>query len=266
MTLRRHDGNVMDGGRGPPFGEEIDMDLVEKALGEFLAGAPDLEMARAALSRETVIRQIMAETSEPRDIVTDMVDAARSMGEEAVLGLTDGEPTTLRDALSRYVEQLEGMGDVIANPDPGVIVDELNAILTYPWSQEEAVIALHDDNMSVKLEIGYPEDDEHVVIKVGGHEVARANHDEHGWEGMELSVSTAEAVHRAVLARVIADRDHHIQLSSAQVTELTMWLARVPRSGSVQIHDRLTVEAVEGGGILVRTRPYQYIPAPKTRV
>lgn len=40
-------------------------------------------------------------------------------------------------------------------------------------------------------------DDEHVVIEVDGSEVASANHDEHGWSGMDAVVRTAVAVAEA---------------------------------------------------------------------
>lgn len=41
-------------------------------------------------------------------------------------------------------------------------------------------------------------DDDHVVVEVDGAEVASANHDEHGWSGMDAVVATALAVAKAV--------------------------------------------------------------------
>lgn len=40
-------------------------------------------------------------------------------------------------------------------------------------------------------------DDETVVIEINGEEVASANHDEHGWSGMDAVVKTAVAVAEA---------------------------------------------------------------------
>lgn len=88
----------------------------------------DLEEAKRALVRETVIRDVMAQSGEDRQTVTDMIGAMESMDQEAVLDLTEGEPTTLADALSRYVDILE-TGD----PDPERIAGELSALLAYPW-------------------------------------------------------------------------------------------------------------------------------------
>ena len=40
-------------------------------------------------------------------------------------------------------------------------------------------------------------DDDHVSIEVDGRAVASANHDEHGWSGMDAVIKTATAVARA---------------------------------------------------------------------
>lgn len=98
----------------------------------WLAGARDLDRVRAALVREHAIRHVMAETGETRKVVTDLIGAAESMGQEAVLDLTEGKPTTLRDALERYTERLEAA--LAADPGSvGDVVAELGALLTYPW-------------------------------------------------------------------------------------------------------------------------------------
>jgi hypothetical protein len=40
-------------------------------------------------------------------------------------------------------------------------------------------------------------DDEHLRIKVNGRTVATANHDEHGWSGMDAVEKTARAIAKA---------------------------------------------------------------------
>lgn len=90
----------------------------------------DLEQATKALARETVIRHMVAETGEPREIVAEMVDAHASMDQEAVLDLTEGEPTTLRDALERYVE------NVRQNGVPAGAEYDLEALLAYPYPEK----------------------------------------------------------------------------------------------------------------------------------
>lgn len=98
-------------------------------LAEALAEESDLDAVVKALARETVIRHMMAETGEPREIVAEQIDALSSMDQEAVLDLTEGEPTTLRDALGRYV-------DAIQPDDTGeTVVDALNAILAHPFPE-----------------------------------------------------------------------------------------------------------------------------------
>lgn len=102
-------------------------------LADVLASIDDLELVQVLdqMIREAVIREAMAETGEDRKTVTDMIDAMDSMDREAVLDLTGGEPTTLADALSRYVEQLSSCAPKQAPRD--TIVDDLNALLAYPW-------------------------------------------------------------------------------------------------------------------------------------
>lgn len=52
------------------------------------------------------------------------------------------------------------------------------------------------------LEINRP-DDEHVVIRVNGEEVACADHDSDGWAGMQAVVSTALGIAKATDMKVI---------------------------------------------------------------
>ena len=94
----------------------------------------DLEEAKRALVRESVIRNAMTETGEDRQTVTDMIDAIGSMGQEAVLDLTEGEPTTLADALQRYVDTLEQASGPVAGPYTAEdVCSSLSALLAYPW-------------------------------------------------------------------------------------------------------------------------------------
>lgn len=102
-------------------------------LGEALEREEDLETVKRAVIREQVIRDSMAATGEPREIVTEMLDAVRSMDGEAVEELTEGEPTTLRDGLERYVDQL---GRLIEG-DPGAtsedVLHALSTLLSFSW-------------------------------------------------------------------------------------------------------------------------------------
>jgi hypothetical protein len=157
-------------------------------LGEALAGEADLDRLRAALVRETVIRQVMADSGEDRRTVTDMLDAMRSMADEAVLDLMDGEPTTLHAGLQRYVDELEKRDELQPRDR---VVDDLSTLLAYPWP-------VATGGPGQELEVERP-DDETVIVKVGGQLVAGANHDDHGWAGMDLLETTARNVHRAVI-------------------------------------------------------------------
>jgi hypothetical protein len=55
-----------------------------------------------------------------------------------------------------------------------------------------------------RLTITRPDDD-HLIVEIGGEEVASANHDEHGWSGMEAVEQTALAVAKAAGLEVDAD-------------------------------------------------------------
>jgi hypothetical protein len=107
----------------------------------------DLERATKALARETVIRSVMAESGEPREIVAEMVDAHTSMDQEAVLDLMEGEPTTLRAALERFVEDLDRRLEGEPGSTSGDVLDGLNAILTYPYPEGDGA---HPDVTTVR--------------------------------------------------------------------------------------------------------------------
>lgn len=113
-------------------------------------GELDLERVQAALVRERVIRDVMAQSGEERQHVADMLDAMESMGQEAVLELTDGEPTTLRDALRRYVEQMATQGE--PSHEVGAMLADLDAILGYPYPGAE--LDLTDDGHVMKISVG----------------------------------------------------------------------------------------------------------------
>lgn len=158
------------------------------ALEDVLAGEADLDRVIRAVARERAIRDTAAETGEPREIVAEALDAAISMDHEAVLDLMEGAPTTLRSGLARYVQELEGRDELMPRDR---IVDELGTLLAYPWPVASA-------GPAQELEIRQP-DDEHLEVWIGGREVASANHDAHGWAGMEAVQTTAENVHRALI-------------------------------------------------------------------
>jgi hypothetical protein len=234
------------------------MGLSDKSLATVLAETEDLGRFQAALVRERVIRNTMAQTGEGRTTVADMIDALDSMNQEAVLDLTEGEPTTLRDALLRYVEEL-------AKRDPDSdelmpvarVTGELGEILAYPWSGEEALVALHNPHYGLALHVAQQEYDR-VEVRMGNNRHLVANVDPRD----EHAVTTvAEAVYRATLARVIADRDHHVQLSASDRRSLLAWLERPNGSWRPDDGGRISLDAA-GSGVIVRTRPFahQYMP------
>src|SRR5262245_17427178 len=101
-----------------------------KQMADILASTEDLTRVQLALVREKASRDLMAQTGEGRGPVTEMVDAAASMDEEAVLDLMDGEPTTLADAVHRYVEEMQDWDELLPRDQ---ILSELSAILDFPW-------------------------------------------------------------------------------------------------------------------------------------
>lgn len=240
--------------------------MVGKAyLAEMLAGVDDLDVVIKAVARERVIRDTMARTGEGRETVVDMADALDSMSQEAVLGLTEGEPTTMRDALSRYVDDLESRhGDYVS---PVTVAEELTEILNYPWSAEEERIQLHNPHYGLALHISEG-DNRDLEIRMGNNRwlIATVGWEEAGSGGQRAAQEVAEAVYRATLARVIADRDHHVQLNSMERQTLLAWLERPSGSWRTDDWGRMTMDAVAGGGVIVRTRPRTYQSMPRTQV
>lgn len=102
-------------------------------LDRLLAETDDLDAVIRAVAREQAVRHAVAETGESREIVTEMLDAAVSMDQEAVLDLMDGEPTTLAAGLRRYVQELEGRDELQPRDR---IMGELDTLLAYPWPGE----------------------------------------------------------------------------------------------------------------------------------
>jgi hypothetical protein len=137
LTLYSQYCNVVHGGGGLRRGgrDVIDRNKFE-SLADALASVEDLDKVKAALIREQVIRQCVAETGETREIVVEMIDAMDSMGQEAVTALTDGDPTTLREALLRYVEQLPEAVKEMTGEVTDRIVGDLGNILAYPFPAE----------------------------------------------------------------------------------------------------------------------------------
>lgn len=167
-----------------------------ESLADALASVDDLEAVKRALIKEATVREVMRESGEDRKTVTDMIDAMGSMGQEAVLDLTEGEPTTLAEALSRYLEALDASPNDVETVPLTQVTDALSALLAYPWPDSPAPA-------DAVLTLDSP-DDETLIISVGGVEVATVNHDEHGWAGMDAARTVAEGVHRALLAALRA--------------------------------------------------------------
>lgn len=223
-------------------------------LGKVLALADDLDDIERALVRERAIRKGMARTGEGREVVAEAIDAMQGMDREAVLDLTEGNPTTLNDALARYIRIVQDWDEVIPRDR---VVSDLGAILENPWPAEEERLASHGINQALDLHVENTGSSISVAMGPNRWEVYRA--ETYGNSAVTDAVQgTAEAVYRAVLSRVIADRDHHVQLDRNQTEHLIGWLDRGMRSGSWVGDTRLSVDAVAGGGILIRTRPYAY--------
>ena len=56
-------------------------------------------------------------------------------------------------------------------------------------------------------------------------------------------------------ARVRADREHIVQINRADAVKLSAFATKP--NGALALGNRLTVEAVEGGGLLIRTAPFR---------
>lgn len=112
-----------------------------------------LKQVRDALARETAIREVMAESGESREVVEEAIGAMDAMAGEAVLDLTEGEPTTLRDALERYVAVLEERDEILARD---WVLSDLAALLTYPFPAGATGLAI-DPEDSLERKPGEPE-------------------------------------------------------------------------------------------------------------
>src|SRR6478735_2719340 len=162
-------------------------------LESVLRNADDLEPIKRAYLREETIRSIVAETGETREIVAEQVDAFASMDEEAVTDLMDGHPTTLRDAIMRYTDELAKRDEL--QPRDRVI-DELDTLLAYPWSEEEATIQTHAGRESLVLTVENPDGNEDfIAVRVGGSTVYEGDYDGLGRGGMAAVRRVAEALH-----------------------------------------------------------------------
>lgn len=230
-----------------------------QVVADMLAGIDDLDAASRAVEREREIRLGMARTGEGREVVAEFLDAQAAMDDEAVLDLTDGNPTTLVDALTRYLEELERRDELQPRAR---VAGELAAILAFPWPEDERRVQLHNPHYGLALHFEYPDDLETVRVQMGSNRWTVGEFPRNR-ETTGLVEAVAEAVYRATLARIIPDREHDVRLSGAEVADLTAWLA-LPRpwSGSVRIGDRLTVETY-GHGVVLRTRPYGFQNIPR---
>jgi hypothetical protein len=252
-----------------PLLGEVEMKPINQILGSaglapldsILERVDDLEPVKTALIREYAIRTAMLSTGEDRRTIIDMMDAVDSMDQEAVLALTSGAPTTLADGLQAYLETLE-LGD--ADIRSSNVIDALHALLVYPWPEEEATIATHGANASVGLRVEHSDrpNDETFSIYVGGQEAYRGSA---AREGAVIAEEVADAVHRAVLARVIGDRPHTVRLSHTDRLDLLNWLDRPNGSWVAGGTDRLSAVDHRDGGVSIQTSPYIRVTPPWSR-
>lgn len=234
------------------------MGLSRRGWAEYLAQEPDLDRISRAVEREREIRLGMARTGEGREVVAEFLDAQAAMDDEGVLDLTDGNPTTLVDALTRYLEELERRDELQPRAR---VAGELAAILAFPWPEDERRVQLHNPHYGLALHIS-KEENRDLVIRMGSNrwEVYRVNWEDAGSGGQRECQAVAEAVYRATLARVIPDREHDVRLSGAEARDLCQWLTQP--QGATRIGDRLTAE-VHGYGVIIRTRPYSHQSIPR---
>jgi len=230
-----------------------------KRVQRILTGIDDLDAVGRAVEREREIRIGMARTGEGRQVVAEFLDAQAAMDDEAVLDLTEGQPTTLVDALSRYLTELEGRDELQPRAR---VAGELAALLAYPWPEDERRIQLHDVHHGLALHFAESPDGD-LEIRMGSNRwlVATVPSGVRG-ENARTGREVAEAVYRATLARVIADREHIVILNAAETAQLRRWLNGEESSG--RIGDRLTLEPA-GGGVWIRTRPYGHQSIPRNR-
>lgn len=102
-------------------------------LAEFLTHVADLKELRDALVREQTIREVMADTGLSREEVTRVADETEAIDREMIDDLTEGQPTTLEDALSRYVERIPEVVNTAEGDVSERIADDLYALLAHPW-------------------------------------------------------------------------------------------------------------------------------------
>jgi hypothetical protein len=76
------------------------------------------------------------------------------------------------------------------------------------------------------------------------------------WFGLLLDRYRDEvaAEYRSKVARIIPDREHIVKVQPRDMAALRQWLER-PNGAHGRLESRVTFEAVEDGGIWVRTRP-----------
>lgn len=231
-----------------------------QVVADMLAGIDDLDAASRAVEREREIRLGMARTGEGREVVAEFLDAQAAMDDEAVLDLTDGNPTTLVDALTRYLEELERRDELQPRAR---VAGELAAILAFPWPEDERRVQLHNPHYGLTLHIGQ-EENRDLVIRMGSNrwEVARVNWEDAGSGGQLAAQAVAEAVYRATLARVIPDREHTVQLTRSETDQVRTWLRELDWSSGKFEAGRLTLDP-QGDTMIVRTRPYSHQRIPR---
>lgn len=122
-------------------------------LAEALEREDDLEAVKRALVREDVIRTIMRDSGETHEIAAEMVDAASSMGQETVLDLTEGEPTTLKNALERFVDELGRRLEGDPGSTFGDVIEGLDRLLEYPWPPDPELARTRQDRDQLKAKL-----------------------------------------------------------------------------------------------------------------
>lgn len=236
---------------------EQQSEVVVKALQAFLAGAPDLDAMERAIAREREIRIMMARSGQGRGPAADMIDVEQSMAEEAVLDLTDGEPTTLVDTLQRYLSELACRGELQPRDQ---ITTELEAILRFPWPEDERLVSLHNPHYGLMLHFRHDKNRD-LIVQMGNErrEVARVSWEDAGSGGIEAVEAVARAVYKATLARVLPDRDHSVKLSRAQVDGLRVWLQSAGMNlAPTRIREGRLALDVHGSSVIITTMPYAH--------
>lgn len=228
----------------------------EQVVTDMLSGIEDLSTVERAVAREREIRIMMARSGQGRGPAADMVDAEQAMAEEAVLDLTDGEPTTLVDALQRYLSELACRGELQPRDQ---IATELETILSFPWSEDERLVSLHNPHYGLMLHFEHDENRD-LLVKMGNNRwtVARVSWEDAGSGGVQAAETAIRAVYKATLARVLPDREHIVQLNRQQVENLASFLSAPPRSYGDFRPDRLGISRTSDGGAILSTRPYAY--------